>query len=131
MLFPLSHMESNKFLESATCLLLCDGISHPIAWRDTSYQNTLLYQGATLGWLVLLPQWSRLRCYLGCLACYHVLSFASNRQGEWWLLVTDQAGFLQILGRLWSSQQPHKTQQNGINMHYIYVGIGRESNNLP
>jgi hypothetical protein len=32
---------------------------------------------------------------------------------------------------LWSSQQPHKTQQHDIKMYYVYVGIRRESTNIP
>jgi hypothetical protein len=37
----------------------------------------------------------------------------------------------QVLFCLWSSQQPHKTQQNELNMYYVYVGIGREFTKLP
>jgi hypothetical protein len=44
-----------QLIESATCLLLSDGITHSIPGRDATYQSTLLYQGATLGRLVLLP----------------------------------------------------------------------------
>jgi hypothetical protein len=42
-------------LESTTCLLLIDGITHTTPGRDAMYQNTLFYQGATLGRLILLP----------------------------------------------------------------------------
>ncbi len=35
------------------------------------------------------------------------------------------------LFRLWSSQQPHKIQQNENIMYYIYVRIGRETTKLP
>jgi hypothetical protein len=44
-----------QLLESATCLLLSDGITHSTPGRDAMYQSALLYQGATLGRLVLLP----------------------------------------------------------------------------
>ncbi len=44
-----------QLLESATCLLLSNGITHSTPGRDATYQSTLLYQGATLGRLVLLP----------------------------------------------------------------------------
>jgi hypothetical protein len=40
-------------------------------------------------------------------------------------------GSAQLLFCLWSSQQPHKTEQNDINMYYVYIGIGRESTYLP
>ncbi len=43
-----------QLLESATFLLLSDGITHSNPGRDARYQSTLLYQGATLGRLVLL-----------------------------------------------------------------------------
>jgi hypothetical protein len=41
---------------------------------------------------------------------------------------------LALLGHffcIWSSQQPHKTQQNDVNMYYVYAGIGREFTKLP
>ncbi len=44
-----------QLLESATYVLLSDGITHSTPGRDATYQRTLLYQGATLGRLVLLP----------------------------------------------------------------------------
>jgi hypothetical protein len=44
-----------QLLESATCVLLSDGITHSTPGRDATYQITLLYQGATLGRLDLLP----------------------------------------------------------------------------
>ncbi len=44
-----------QLLESATYLLLSDSITHSTPGRDVTYQSSLLYQGATLGRLVLLP----------------------------------------------------------------------------
>jgi hypothetical protein len=44
-----------QLLESATCLLLSEAITHSTPGSDATYQGTLLYQGATLGRLVLLP----------------------------------------------------------------------------
>jgi hypothetical protein len=47
-----------QLLESATYVLLSelsDGITHFTPGRDATYQSTLLCQGATLGWLILLP----------------------------------------------------------------------------
>jgi hypothetical protein len=44
-----------QLLESATCLLLSDSTTHSTPGKDATYQSTLLYQGATLGRLVLLP----------------------------------------------------------------------------
>ncbi len=44
-----------QLLESTACLLLGDTITHSTPGKDATYQSTLLYQGATLGGLVLLP----------------------------------------------------------------------------
>ncbi len=50
-----------QLLESATCVLLSDGITHSTPWKDKMFQSTLIYQGATLGRLVLLPQWIKMK----------------------------------------------------------------------
>ncbi len=63
-----------QLLESATCLLLSDGITHSTPWKDATFQSTLIYQGATLGRLVLLPQWIKMKVF-------QVLHYASPK--EW------------------------------------------------
>ncbi len=63
-----------QLLESVTCLLLSDGVTHSTPWKDTTYQSTLIYQRATLGRLVLLPQWIKMKVF-------QVLHYTSP--GEW------------------------------------------------